>query len=581
MTGLRTEPSSLAQIVGAHADALGDRVALTFLSDPSENLGESLTYAQLDHDARRIGSWLTERGARGERVLLLHPPGLEFAKGLVACAYAGAVAVPSPLPGTRPQHRRRVTSIARDTGAAFVLTDAASRAEVAKWAADEGLDVHCAATDSEELGDPGRRLRSPRPDDLALLQYTSGSTSDPKGVMISHANLVHNAESIGRALGSTSETRFGGWLPHYHDLGLMGMLLQPLFHGGSSVFMSPMSFLKRPHLWLDMIDRHGIQMSGGPDFAYELCARRLTDEQISRIDLSRWLVAVNGAEPVTARSVATFHRRLQPAGLRAETMFPCYGLAEATLIVCGDRPWRPPLTLDVLAADLEQGRFVPSASSPQTHPGAPAVRAFVSSGVVTGLDVTIVDPDTAQPLPPGRVGEIWVRAGNVGLGYWGREDESRATFRATTAAGETGYLRTGDLGAVHDGELFVTGRIKDLLIVHGRNLHPQDIESDSKSVHPALAGGTAAAFGDDQRVVVVQEVRAGRLGPGELDEIARAVSQHLGRQYGVGGTRVLLVRPGVVRRTTSGKVQRSAMRELYLADEIAAVGDTARAVSTS
>ncbi|WP_316745469.1 fatty acyl-AMP ligase [Streptomyces sp. MK7] len=581
MTGLRTQPSSLAQLVRTHADTQGDRVALTFLTDPADNLRESLTYAQLDRDARRIGSWLTERGARGERVLLLHPPGLEFAKGLVGCAYAGAVAVPSPLPGTRPQHRRRVTSIARDSGAAFVLTDAASHAEVTQWAADEGLDVLCAATDSPALGDPRWRPRTLRPDELALLQYTSGSTSDPKGVMISHANLVHNAASIGKTLGSSADTRFGGWLPHYHDLGLMGMLLQPLFHGGSSVFMSPMSFLKRPHLWLDLIDRHGVQMSGGPNFAYELCARRLTEEQIGRLDLSRWLVAVNGAEPIRARSVAAFLRRLEPAGLRAETMFPCYGLAEATLIVCGDRPWRPPLTLSVPADDLEQGRFVPSAPPPAERPGPPAVREFVSSGVVTGLDVLIVDPDTAQPLPPGRIGEIWARAGNVGLGYWGREDESRAAFRATTAGGETGYLRTGDLGAVHDGELFVTGRIKDLLIVHGRNLHPQDIEADSKSVHPALAEGAAAAFGDDQRVVVVQEARAGRLGPRELDEIARAVSQHLGRQYGIGGTRVLLVRPGGVQRTTSGKVQRSAMRELYLADEIAAVGDTARAVSTS
>ncbi|MFF3838331.1 fatty acyl-AMP ligase [Streptomyces sp. NPDC001930] len=589
MTGLRSHPSSLAQVVGGHAAELGDRVALTFLSDPAADTGRSLTYAQLDHDARRIASWLIERGARGERVLLLHPPGLEFAKGLIGCWYAGSVAVPSPLPGTRPQHLRRLTAIARDTRAAFVLTDAASRAEVEKWVADEGLDVRCVATDSDPLGDPDLPPLVVRPDELALLQYTSGSTSDPKGVMISHANLLRNAQAIGSTLGSDAGTRFGGWLPHYHDLGLMGMLLQPLFHGAGSVFMSPMSFLKRPHLWLEMLDRHDIHMSGGPNFGYDLCVRRVTDEQIDRVDLSRWRVAVNGAEPIRAESVAAFTRRLRPAGLRAETMFPCYGLAEATLIVCGDRPGRPPRSERVLVEDLEQGRFVvsatPTAATDQSGgsggSGGPAARELVSSGVVTGLDVLIVDPDTAQPLPDGRVGEIWARAGNVGLGYWNREEATRQTFGAVTADGDAGYLRTGDLGAVHDGELFVTGRIKDVLIVHGRNLHPQDIEAESKSVHHAFATGEAAAFADGRHVVVVQEVRAGRLTPEELTLLARSVSQHLGQSHGIGGTRVLLVRPGGVERTTSGKVQRSAMCALYLAGGIVPLADSAQGVSAS
>lgn len=570
--------STITEIVVGHAEREPDRQAFVFLPDPGKPWGKPLTYGALDRDSRSIASWLADH--RAERVLLLYPPGLDFVRGLLGCLYAGAVAVPSSLPEGHRPNMRRVARIVRDAELSVILTDSASQPGIAEWLDREGLThIRAVATDVDGLGDPGRQPAAGDPDALALLQYTSGSTSEPKGVMISHQNLVHNASAIGKALGSSRHTRFGGWLPHYHDLGLMGMLLQPLYHGGTCVFMSPMSFLKRPHLWLETIDKHDLHMSGGPNFAYELCTRRLTDQQIAGLDLSRWRVAVNGAEPVRAATLREFARRLAPAGFRERTLFPCYGMAEATLLVCGDRPDRAPVIHRVRVAGLERGELVPAEDATD------GIRELVSSGRVADLDVRVIDPVTSKSVVDGRVGEIWLRGGSVAVGYWRQEDATRRTFQAVVndeASGENGgegdagggYLRTGDLGVIQDGELYVTGRIKDVLVVQGRNLYPQDIEGEVRSVHPAFAGGMAAAFGvpdpatDGDQVVVVHEIRSGGLGSEDLREIAGAVTRRLGRELGIGGARVLLTKPGTVRRTTSGKVQRSLMRELYLAGQL-------------
>ncbi|GAA3824570.1 fatty acyl-AMP ligase [Streptomyces coacervatus] len=557
---------TLPVLVASHARTAGSRIALTFLPDPrDEEARADLTYAELDRAARRIGERLCALGAAGRPVLLLHGPGLEFAKSLLGCLYAGAVAVPAPMPGRQRRDQQRLAGIVHDCGTSLVVTDASGQAEVRQWIAAEGLSLGCEVTDSVPAGDPDWSPRPVAADDLALLQYTSGSTSDPKGVMVSHDHLVHNARDIAATLGSDAGTRFGGWLPHYHDLGLMGMLLQPLFHGGSSVFMAPVSFVKRPLSWLEMIDRHDIHFSGSPDFGYALCVSRLTDAQISGLDLSRWRVAVNGAEPVRARTIADFTRRLAPAGLRPETMLPCYGMAEATLIVTGDRPDRVPVTVPVLTDALQRGELVPAPHDEERC----GVRELVGSGPVGGRDLLVVDPAAGTALPDGRTGEIWVRARNVAGGYWARPEATAGTFGATTADGRSGYLRTGDIGVVHEGELFVTGRLKDVLVVKGRNLNPQEIEDVTGAVHPALTRGAAAAFCDeDERVVVVQEIRPHGLGPGELADIADRAALGLAREFGIGGARILLARPGTVLRTTSGKIRRSAMRDLHAAGEL-------------
>ncbi|AVH55791.1 MULTISPECIES: fatty acyl-AMP ligase [Streptomyces] len=569
---------TLPALVASHAGAAGSRIALTFLADPrDEEARADLTYAGLDRAARRIGARLSALGAAGRPVLVLHGPGLAFAQSLLGCLYAGAVAVPAPMPGRQRRDRQRLAGIVRDCGARLVVTDASGEAEVRQWLAEAELTIPCEVADAAPAGDPDWSPLRVGADDLALLQYTSGSTSDPKGVMVSHGNLIHNARDIAATLGSDAGTRFGGWLPHYHDLGLMGMLLQPLFHGGSSVFMAPVSFVKRPLSWLQMIDRHDIHLSGSPDFGYALCLNRLTDGQVAGLDLSRWRVAVNGAEPVRSRTIAEFTRRLAPAGLRPQVMLPCYGMAEATLIVTGDRPDRAPVTVPVLTDALQQGEFVPAPHSefvPAPRDDRPdgarrGVRELVSSGPVAGRDVAVVDPADGTVLPEGRTGEIWVRARSVAGGYWERPEATARTFHATTADGRTGYLRTGDVGVVQDGELFVIGRLKDVLIVQGRNLSPQEIEDETGAVHPALTRGAAAAFCDeDERVVVVQEIRPHGLGPGELAGIRERATLCLAREFGIGGARVLLARPGTVLRTTSGKIRRSAMKELYASGEL-------------
>ncbi|WP_283133379.1 fatty acyl-AMP ligase [Rhizohabitans arisaemae] len=542
--------------VAAH----GDSEALRFLAG-TESV--SLTYAELDDAARRTAVYLRGRlpvsGGSGERVLLLYPAGVDFAAGFLGSLYAGAVAVPAPMPEGHRSHVDRLRRIIADSGARVVLTD---RADVEEIASAFGGAVTVQGTDDLADVDPGD-WRAPElsGDSLALLQYTSGSTNDPKGVMVTHANLLHNIAKIHRELDITHRTAFAGWLPFFHDMGLIGQLLTPLLAGGRLVFMSPIAFVKRPHLWLKAIHDHGADIAVGPDFGYDLCVRRVTDTQAAGLDLSRWTAALNGSEPISARTLRRFAERFAPAGLRPEALHPCYGLAEASLYVTGDRRGRLPVIRRVDPDELELGRFVPV--GPETVYG----RELVGSGVVGDYDLLIVDPGSGEPLPDGRVGEIWLRGGSVARGYWRNARATRETFRNTASGGQTGYLRTGDLGVVHEGELYVTGRLKDLIIVHGRNLYPQDIEAAVRAVHPALAAGAGAVFQmpePEQELVVVQEAKARELGDTTAEELIARIKREIGREFGVGVAQVVLVRSGQVPRTTSGKVQRSLTRGLLL-----------------
>ncbi|MEU9958313.1 fatty acyl-AMP ligase [Streptomyces sp. NPDC050982] len=583
-TPVRGTPRTFTDVVRERTDALAGRDAFVFLPDDGQgSVPEHLTYAGLDRRARGIASWLREHGAVGRPVLLLHPPGTAFVAAFVGCLYAGSVAVPAPLPTDQGQQLARVAGILRDSGASAVLSTGMYVPLLEAWLASVALPrVRCLATDREEVGDPSSwRAPDTSPDDLAFLQYTSGSTSEPKGVMVTHANLLANEAAIGRWAGTHEGMVVGGWLPHYHDLGLIGHLLHSLYVGGLSVQMSPLSFLKRPRRWLEMIGDYRVEGSGAPDFAYDLCLRRVTDEQLARLDLSSWRCAPNGAEPVRADTLRAFVERFSPAGLRREVFAPCYGLAETTLLVTGADPATEPTIRTVDAAALEQGVLAVGEG-----------RTLAGSGSARDCEVRIVAPGTGAPLADGLVGEIWVRGPSVTAGYFGNEAATADCF------GADGWLRTGDLGVLDEGELFVTGRLKEVIVLAGRNLYPHDIERAAQSAAPSLTRGAGAAFAvrsgrgagaargataageaaastgatdvvasacsEREHLVLIQEVRLAAVRDGDLRAVATAAQHAIGRQFAVPAGNVVLVKPGTVRRTTSGKVRRTTMRDLFL-----------------
>ncbi|MEO6191566.1 MAG: amino acid adenylation domain-containing protein [Thermoanaerobaculia bacterium] len=559
-------PATLVELLRMRATSQPERRAYTFLLD-GEREEVHLSYGELDRQARAIATRLQEMGVEGERALLLYPPGLQYAAAFFGCLYAGVTAVPvyPPRPN-RPDPR--FLAILADARARVVLTTSAilpnaerllqADAPVA-WLATDGLDSEGA----EEWRDP-----AVGPEQLAFLQYTSGSTSAPKGVMVSHGNLVHNERLIERAFGMTAESVVVGWLPLYHDMGLIGNLLQPLWAGCSCVLMSPVDFLQKPLRWLAALSRYGGTVSGGPNFAYDLCARKIRPEDRAGLDLSRWAVAFNGAEPVRAETLDRFAAAFAASGFRREALFPCYGLAEATLFVAGAAVGEPPVVGRFNAPGLERHQAVADPEGrPLVSSGRPALLAF-------GQEVAIVDSESGVRLPEAAVGEIWVAGPSVAQGYWSRPEPPESTFQALTRDGEGPFLRTGDLGFLAGGELFVAGRAKDLIIIRGRNHYPQDIEMTVEASHAALRPGCGAAFSVDEegeeRLVVVQEMRreARHADPGEvMAAIRRAVAE----EHEVQLQAVVLIRTASLPKTSSGKVRRSACRAAFLAGELAAV----------
>ncbi|ETD83926.1 fatty acyl-AMP ligase [Rhodobacter capsulatus] len=544
--------ATLAQVLQRHARNCPDKIALRFL-DRGEGEGTCLTYAGLDRQARLWAAELLARGARGQTVLLVYPPGLPFVIGFWACLYAGAIAVPTPFI-TPARSAPRIAAIAADARPRLVLCSAALAAEATIRDAVAALrpDLDWIATDGPApAGDPPQP-EPPHPEDPAFLQYTSGSTADPRGVIVTQSNLIANMEMIRRAFGHDSATRMVSWLPLFHDMGLVGGMLQPLYLGAETVLMAPMDFIQRPLRWLQAIARHRATSSGGPNFAYALCAERLRPEQIEGLDLSSWRVAFCGAEPVRAGDLRRFAARLAPAGFDPKALFPCYGMAETTLFVSGG----------------------PAGSGLATLPGPADQPERVICGLgAAGQQLAIVDPETRERLPEGRVGEIWVAGPHVGAGYWQQPDRSRDSFGARIA-NEDGpaFLRTGDLGQMRGGGLAVVGRLKDIVIIRGAKHHPEDIEAAATCAHPALSA-TAAAFAVPQdgteALVVVQEVRRGHQADPALDLAAQAVTAAICEGFGVRPLEVVLVRPGTLPRTTSNKIRRGACRAAHLAGELA------------
>ncbi|MFC9133414.1 fatty acyl-AMP ligase [Streptomyces sp. NPDC057099] len=565
-------PDSIINVVRAHARDRPDDLAYSFLSTGASGLAISrqLRYGELDSSAVAVASAMLDSCEAGDRVLLACPPGPEFLASFLGCLYAGLVPVPAPSPSDGRGQQERLDGMLASSGAVAVLTDERSLDAVRAWAAGSSRGVRCLSAESAVRQGGGWTAPVVEPDGTAFLQYTSGSTSDPRGVVVTHANLMENLGLIRRSYGVPEGARIGGWLPPYHDMGLMGTLLLPLAVGGQGFVMAPAAFLRRPRLWLEMIDRHDIVLSPAPNFAYDLCVRRVSAQQVASLDLSRWRWAVNGAEPVQESTVRRFVEHFAPAGLRPETVCPSYGMAETTLFVSGSPGASAAVVTRVHAGEFEQRRFTPAA-------GSADARLVVSSGPVSdGYDLRIVDPQSLRELGAGEIGEIWLSGPSVAHGYWGLAEETERTFRAYTADGAGPFLRTGDLGVSHEGELYVTGRLKEVMIINGRNMYPQDVERAAREQHPACADGVGAAFtvtveGGAESIVLVQELRSRDAGEASARELAHEVLSGLSARLGVSVGSVVFVKPGGVLRSTSGKVRRVEMRQLFEDGELSPV----------
>ncbi|MBY0585867.1 SDR family NAD(P)-dependent oxidoreductase [bacterium] len=556
---------NLVEVLRFRAQQQPERMAIKFLTD-GEEAHTSWTYEQLQRRSMQIANHLCRHAEPGDRVLLVFPPGLDYIAAFYGCLYAGLIAVPT-YAARLTRSSSKLLSVLEDSQARVVLTTArlmeglpADLAEVVHgthWMAVE--DVPASASDSFDCPEITR-------DDVAFLQYTSGSTAAPRGVMVTHGNLLHNQSVIAEKFQSTADSVGVIWLPPYHDMGLIGGILQPVYSGMPVILMPPLSFIQRPFRWLKAISDHRASASGGPNFAYDLCVERISPEQRATLDLSSWKVAFNGAEPIRSESLHRFAETFAECGFRREAFYPCYGLAESTLLVTGADCQQGAIEATIDPVRLEQAEAVADHS--------PSARRLVASGTAArGQSVIIVDRATGGPAPEGRVGEIYISGPSVAKGYWNRPEETRETFEARVVGQEDLFLRTGDLGFFAEGQLYVTGRQKDLIIVRGSNHYPQDIEATATQSHDSLKGGRGAAFSvdgtDQERLVLVHEVTS--RDASQFDEILTAITRAIALEHELQVSEIVLVGQHRVPKTSSGKIQRRACREQFLKGELSGV----------
>ncbi|MBD2453057.1 amino acid adenylation domain-containing protein [Nostoc sp. FACHB-87] len=554
---------TVVELLGWRSSTQGNQDIFTFLLD-GETEQARLTYQELDRLARRTAAQLQAMGLVGERALLLYPAGLDFLIAFFGCLYAGVVAV-TAYPPRNQRNTPRIQAIAQDAQAAIALTTTDILPTVQSLISQR-TDLGSLQWLTTDNIAPGIEDNWQKPhidqDSLAFLQYTSGSTGTPKGVMISHRNLLHNAQTTRQFMEHSPASKFVTWLPMYHDMGLIGGILQPLYGGFPCIIMPPAAFLQRPYRWLQAISHYRGTTSGGPNFAYDLCVQKITPEQKATLDLSSWSVAFNGAEPIRYDTLERFAEAFAECGFRKEAFYPCYGMAETTLMVAGVQKAAPPKIKALQKSALASHQVVESSVV-----GGDDTSYFVSCGqIIPDQKVVITNPDTLKTCQPDEIGEIWVSGLSVGQGYWHRPAETAETFGAYLAdTGEGPFLRTGDLGFLQDGELFITGRAKDLIIIRGRNLYPQDIELTAERSHSSLRPGANAAFtvlvNNEEKLVVVQELEF-RAKP-NLETVINAIRQAVTEEHEIQVYAVVLIKPGTICKTSSGKIQRRATRAQF------------------
>ena len=558
------EPNTLVDLLRLRADHQANNLAYRFIQDSDADI-VTITYAELDQRARAIGAWLESFGAAGERALLLYPPGLDYIASFFGCLYAGITAVPAYPPRlNRPVPR--IQSIVADSQASFALTTSTifHNIEQRFEHAPDLASLRWLNTEQVPVGlDADWRQPGITSETLAFLQYTSGSTSHPKGVMLSHGNLMHNLKAIKHGFQIDSSDSGVFWLPSYHDMGLIGGILEPMYISGPSTLMSPVSFLQRPVRWLETISRYRGTTSGAPNFAYDLCVDKITPEQMEGLDLSSWQLAFCGAEPIRPETLERFSQTFERCGFRKAAFYPCYGLAEGTLIVSGGEGPAEPKVSSFDRKALESDRVVPTPTDTERS------QRMISCGqAIIDQQIVIANPTSLEKCASNQVGEIWVAGPSVARGYRGLPDETSKTFNAYLKdTGEGPFMRTGDLGFLHDGELFVTGRLKDLIIIHGSNHYPQDIELTVESAHIALQPGGSAAFSitesGSEKLVIIQEVTRQHRKP-DVGEVSSAIRQTVAEKHDLQVFAIVLVKPMSIPKTSSGKIKRRACKTAFL-----------------
>ena len=560
-------PTSLVDLLRWRAENQPDRLAYRFLAD-GEFDEVVLTYGELDRRARSIGALLQSSARAGDRALLLFPPGLDFIAAYFGCLYAKIIAIPVPPPHPARLEDSLSTTlrIAHDaTPAAALLSSALFDAlEVQNATKTRFGQMKLLVTDRDDLKGWTAQWQPPVFDrnDIAFLQYTSGSTTAPKGVMVSHGNLLHNLGLIETAMGLTSKTRTVFWLPPYHDMGLIGGILQSIYTGHSVNLIPHLMFLQRPVRWLQAITRFQATVNGGPNFAYDLCVRKVRPEQREQLDLGAWEVAFTGAEPVYHKTLDQFAAYFAPCGFRREAFFPCYGLAEATLFVTGGPKARLPVMKTLVKSGLEENKAILVSEYGED------TQTVVGCGQDTGKQtIRIVDIETLGPCLPGQIGEIWVSGPSVAGGYWNQPLETASSFGAYLSDSGAGpFLRTGDLGFMHDGELYVTGRLKNLIIIDGKNHYAHDLERTVEKAHSAIQPWGCAVFSIDnsgsERVIVIAEIQHKQIA--DSAEVIKAIRRAVAEQHELSVYEVKLVFPGSIPRTTSGKIRHFLCKTNYL-----------------
>ncbi|MBP2632103.1 MAG: Long-chain-fatty-acid--CoA ligase [Firmicutes bacterium] len=569
--------STLVELLQYRALKSSEKRIYTFLAN-GETEASYLTYKELDLRARAVGAYLQSLNLQGERALLLYPAGLDYIVAFMGCLYAGVIAVPA-YPPRLNRNLLRLQNIVQDSKAQAVLTTSAiiekfepmivqtQGLSEMQWLTTDKLNTTIASLWQEP---------SITENTLAFLQYTSGSVGAPKGVMVSHGNVLNNEKMIKTAYELHENSVIVGWLPIYHDMGLMANVLQPLYSGSSYIFMSPVDFLQKPYRWLKAISDYKGTFCGAPNFAYDLCIHKITDEQKKTLDLSSWKVAFNGAEPVRYETLEQFVTAFEPVGFRREAVCPCYGMAETTLMISGGAVSEPFVYKMFNAQDLEKNIVSIGNNQERDHVLVGCGHAWLDHKFM------ITDPETLVRCAPDKVGEIWISGSSVTQGYWEKTDITKNVFQAYLAdSGEGPFLRTGDLGFIHDGELFVTGRLKDLIIVRGTNHYPQDIELTVEQCHEAIRPGCCAAFsidvdGEECLGIVAEIERRYRprvyknqddtnrqeIGQNKIiEEIYMAIKKSVFNSHELQIHEILLLKPGSIPKTSSGKIQRYACRK--------------------
>jgi acyl-CoA synthetase (AMP-forming)/AMP-acid ligase II len=567
-------PATLIELLTFRAQDKTNEPAYHFLLDGATTKA-SLTYSDLDYRARVIAAALQKLGISGQRALLLYPPGLEYLAAFFGCLYANVAPVPVYPPRTN-RSVDRILTIAADVKPAVALTnrnilgglrrvtDVAGEISAWKWQTTEDLSGSLAA---------GWQPPSINGDSTAFIQYTSGTTGNPKGVVLTHANVLHNLAEIYRRFGHSPDSRGVIWLPPYHDMGLIGGVLQPLYGGFPVTLMSPVAFLQHPLSWLQAISQFKATTSGGPDFAYDLCVRSLPSEETEDLDLSSWDLAFCGGGSIRPDVLERFTTAFSPFGFRREAFYPCYGLAEASLLVTGAQKMKGPVTRRFVKPALEGHLAI------ETVFGDGESKALISSGrIEPNQAVIIVDPETSTERPQGQVGEIWVSGPNVARSYWGREDESSRTLNASLAGWPgASFLRTGDLGFILGNELYVTGRRADLITCAGRHYYPQDIEIAIENSHQALRPRSGAAFAAEldglERLVVVHEIDR-HCRPEQFEAVFEAIRQAVKHQFGLDVFHIVLIQTSTLLKTSSGKTRRNGCRAEFLTGGLKKVAES-------